>query len=354
MELDPNRDGRQPSMVDRLSSGLSKYSTSQDRSGHAEGGPGRNSMAQGMQPEADGRDANTPQPRYGVRQDLPPGATTTNYPFLSRPSHQASYDNRADEKASERGSDLSQPRPSSIQPTNVLETFRRMRDSRSVGPGQHHHGQAPGQSNAMDHQAPPGHRSPSLTRTGHPGSSALARTDSNMSNQEDGLHPGKSLLGHLMENKRGRLSPLPQAVQGAQARMRGPASEPGIKNEFARMFSGIGSGVGSAASTPVPMETNAPHSFPASPTMTEDRGHRIERVDLSEHVKLRTASRGGRRGRKPKEEDLKVEGESRDGPGLTRSSSGRGVKRNRHSYQAHSTTHAPQYVPTCSGADLES
>ncbi|KAI4195728.1 MAG: hypothetical protein LQ348_002414 [Seirophora lacunosa] len=53
-------------------------------------------------------------------------------------------------------------------------------------------------------------------------------------------------LSLLIENgRRGRVSPLPQAVQGAQGRNSGPASDPGIKNEFGRMFSGIGSGVGS-------------------------------------------------------------------------------------------------------------
>jgi len=52
-------------------------------------------------------------------------------------------------------------------------------------------------------------------------------------------------------NRKGRVSPLPQAVQGAQAQLPGPAGEPGIKSEFGRMFSGIGTGVGTISS-PVP------------------------------------------------------------------------------------------------------
>lgn len=57
-------------------------------------------------------------------------------------------------------------------------------------------------------------------------------------------------------NRKGRMSPLPQAVQGAQPQQPGPAGEPGIKSEFGRMFAGIGSGVGNmGASSPA---TSAP------------------------------------------------------------------------------------------------
>ncbi|PNS16751.1 hypothetical protein CAC42_4715 [Sphaceloma murrayae] len=47
-----------------------------------------------------------------------------------------------------------------------------------------------------------------------------------------------------LNRKGGRASPLPQAVQGAQPRLMGPGRDPSIKNEFGRMFSGLGSGVG--------------------------------------------------------------------------------------------------------------
>ncbi|PSK36115.1 hypothetical protein B9Z65_5930 [Elsinoe australis] len=52
-----------------------------------------------------------------------------------------------------------------------------------------------------------------------------------------------------LNRKGGRASPLPQAVQGAQPRLMGPGRDPSIKNEFGRMFSGLGSGVG-GSSTP--------------------------------------------------------------------------------------------------------
>lgn len=61
----------------------------------------------------------------------------------------------------------------------------------------------------------------------------------------------RSLLGISPElNRKGRNSPLPQAVQGAQPRHVGPGGDnPGIKMEFGRMFSGLGSGVGSNTPT---------------------------------------------------------------------------------------------------------
>lgn len=68
--------------------------------------------------------------------------------------------------------------------------------------------------------------------------------------ESDGLG-ARSLLNISPElNRRGRHSPLPQAVQGAQPRHVGPGGDnPGIKMEFGRMFSGLGSGVGSTTPT---------------------------------------------------------------------------------------------------------
>ncbi|KAI7357033.1 hypothetical protein KC354_g10198 [Hortaea werneckii] len=65
--------------------------------------------------------------------------------------------------------------------------------------------------------------------------------------ESDGSAGPKPLLAHSPDiGKKGRNSPLPQAVQGAQPRHVGPGGgNPGIKMEFGRMFSGIGSGVGS-------------------------------------------------------------------------------------------------------------
>jgi hypothetical protein len=64
----------------------------------------------------------------------------------------------------------------------------------------------------------------------------------------------------VLDNRKGRISPLPQAVQGVQLQQPGPAAEPGIKSEFGRMFSGIGSGV-SAIGVSSPITSNATGAF---------------------------------------------------------------------------------------------
>ena len=148
---------------------------------------------------------------------------------------------------------------------------------------------------------------------------------------------GRKLLSLLNDNKRGRVSPLPQAVQGAQAQLRGPASEPGIKNEFARIFPGIGSGVGSAVSTPVPPDNTHPPGLPSSPEVADDVDRRTpvgRRKELIDESKPRNSSRtNGRRPRKSKEDEIKKELDEASGTGLVRTSSTRGQKRARNNYQ---------------------
>lgn len=148
----------------------------------------------------------------------------------------------------------------------------------------------------------------------------------------------KSSLAMLMENNRrgGRFSPLPQAVQGAQGRTNGPASDPGIKNEFARMFSGIGSGVGSAG--PTGSGTSTPFA-PPSPTMShEQRSTPLNARSELSIAKPTTSSRGGKRSRKAR--DVGTKAESVDGEAGVSSATGpKAVKRSRtthhHSHLAH-------------------
>ncbi|EPE03034.1 histone deacetylation protein rxt3 [Ophiostoma piceae UAMH 11346] len=65
-------------------------------------------------------------------------------------------------------------------------------------------------------------------------------------------HPVHKLLAIQDINRRnGRISPLPQAVQGAQSQIHRPSGEPSIKNEFGRMYAGIGNGVGMALSSSI-------------------------------------------------------------------------------------------------------
>ena len=157
--------------------------------------------------------------------------------------------------------------------------------------------------------------------------------------REDSQHPPlRSSLALFVENNKrgGRVSPLPQAVQGAQRQSMTPASDPGIKNEFARMFSGIGSGVGSGMPRPVAVNSGPPSPFThRSPTKIWEAERPVPfggRSNLVELNKPQVASRGGRRSRKTKDEEIRSNGNSVDGLGA---SSTRGMKRGRHPPHHH-------------------
>lgn len=125
-------------------------------------------------------------------------------------------------------------------------------------------------------------------------------------------------------NRKGRMSPLPQAVQGAQPQQPGPAGEPGIKSEFGRMFAGIGSGVGNiGAPSPV---TSAP--------MGQQGGSFGKREEEDQAAE-------GAKSAKPKRKKLKEEADRPDDDGSGRGTpSGRGGKRakghHHHQYVAQS------------------
>jgi len=108
---------------------------------------------------------------------------------------------------------------------------------------------------------------------------------------------------------KGRISPLPQAVQGAQPQLPGPAGEPGIKSEFGRVFSGLGGGIGGlGVSNPV---TSGPPPAPFSnSTSRRDEGEQpVAHDSPADGAKMvREGSRGRRR--KLKEEDPREEDSS--------------------------------------------
>lgn len=81
----------------------------------------------------------------------------------------------------------------------------------------------------------------------------------------------RSLLSVQDNNRRGgRISPIPQAVQGVQVQQPGPAGEPGIKSEFGKVFHGIGSGVGATMSMPSPVAGSTAGGLPFSGPRRED------------------------------------------------------------------------------------
>lgn len=139
----------------------------------------------------------------------------------------------------------------------------------------------------------------------------------------------KSHIGFGLEASRrtGRASPLPQAVQGAQAQPLSIGKDPGIKSEFGRMFSGLGSGLGSSTpsrGSPMPQNGSFSHD-PESGDML-----RLQRVN----------SQQGRKPKRVKDEDI-FDGDSIDGRGTP--SGVRGAKRNKHTHPGHHHHHHPSH-----------
>ncbi len=95
-------------------------------------------------------------------------------------------------------------------------------------------------------------------------------------------------------NRKGRNSPFPQAVQGAQ----GPPGEPGIKSEFGKMFSGIGSGVGSIGGSGASGGTQTPYQG----GLRREDLEGVAAFDSPTEMMARQDSRGGRR-RKLQDDD---------------------------------------------------
>lgn len=150
-------------------------------------------------------------------------------------------------------------------------------------------------------------------------------TDDRRKGSDELMHH-RNLLGVGAE-KRGRASPLPQAVQGAS----GPGGESSIKNDLGRVFSGIGSGVG-GVTAPTAGSTN---STPIMSPFKRDSGTaRSTNGDVpNDEAKIsRPGSTTGRRSRKSREEEVQsVEGDMVD---LRTGLSGRG-RRGRHAHHHH-------------------
>lgn len=103
----------------------------------------------------------------------------------------------------------------------------------------------------------------------------------------------------LVNNDHGRRyergSPLPQAVQGAQSQPVGSGRDPGIKSEFGKMFSGLGSGVGS---TPQPVPPSHNGTSTPGPRSPLDEVRHSEVLNRRESNQNATGGRGGRKGRR--------------------------------------------------------
>lgn len=138
--------------------------------------------------------------------------------------------------------------------------------------------------------------------------SVSALQDQQSRKGSDELSQHRALLGLAAEGKKGgRYSPLPQAVQGAQAQSIGP--EMGIKSEHGRIFSGLGGGVATSSASPA----HGPAGLAASPFKRDDSGPRLLSEDNLMRMS-RSTSGFGKRARKVKDEDGKAASENDGSP----------------------------------------
>lgn len=181
------------------------------------------------------------------------------------------------------------------------------------------------QHGPLAHQIPMANLNRSVSTTG------IEQTSKGGDDVQSVQQPRHSLSLLIESGKRGRVSPLPQAVQGAQARTSGPASDPGIKNEFGRMFSGIGSGVGSSG----PMGSGTSTPFPASPKGNHEPERRTPFASRGELLDLTRPREGSRLGRRTLGRDEESRMESENGVGTP----GGRVVRKRHGHHHHLHNH---------------
>jgi len=139
----------------------------------------------------------------------------------------------------------------------------------------------------------------------------------------------RSYLGVHDINRKSNRSPLPQAVQGAQSEVNAPGNRPAIKNEFGRIFSGLGGGSG-AMGVPSPLSAGMQGvPFSTSGQLRKEDLEGLQDSPLENGQKIsRTASRNGRRRK------LKEEGGDDESSTGRHTPSGRG-KRSKHSHPPH-------------------
>lgn len=139
----------------------------------------------------------------------------------------------------------------------------------------------------------------------------------------DELSQHRAILSLANDSKRGRYSPVPQAVQGAQAQT--PVPDAAIKTEHGRVFSGLGGGLGTASNGP----TSTPQPLSASPFKQNDGSARLSEENL---MKMSRSTSGiSKRPRKALHDDQRAESDVGD---VKRTGPGKGKRsKYQHSYK---------------------
>ena len=131
--------------------------------------------------------------------------------------------------------------------------------------------------------------------TSQPFSNTSAPPDDRNRKGSDESSQHRAILGLAADAKRGRYSPLPQAVHGAQAQT--PTPDAGIKDEHGRVFSGLGSGIMSNSST----VAFGPPGLSASPFKRDEGVAKLSEDNL---MKISSSTSGvSKRPRKMKDEN---------------------------------------------------
>ncbi|RMZ89257.1 hypothetical protein DV736_g3516, partial [Chaetothyriales sp. CBS 134916] len=120
----------------------------------------------------------------------------------------------------------------------------------------------------------------------------------------DELSQHRAVLGLAHDSKRGRYSPVPQAVKGAQAQT--PVPDAGIKSEHGRVFAGLGGGLGSTSSAP---PTSVPVGLSASPFKLGE----ATRLSEENLMKISRSSSGISKRPRKYDQDIRPESEVGDG-----------------------------------------
>ncbi len=130
----------------------------------------------------------------------------------------------------------------------------------------------------------------------------------------------RAILGLAAESKRGRYSPVPQAVQGAQAQT--PVPDSGIKNEHGRVFAGLGGGLGTSNGT-----NSTRPGLAASPFKANEGAARLSEENL---MKISRSSSGIPKRARKYDDELRADSDIGAGR-----KTGRGAKRSKiaHSYR---------------------
>lgn len=175
-----------------------------------------------------------------------------------------------------------------------------------------------------------------MTLEEHQRMEVLQREQQQRKESDGSLH--RSLLGRISPelNRKGRNSPLPQAVQGAQPRHVGPGGDnPGIKMEFGRMFSGLGSGVGSTTPNAGQSVNGATTPSRLSPARHLEEGDLVRTaVSNIEDGKTSTRAKGAKRNGRRSRDEEKFDVEDRATPDVLR-----GSKRTKTTHAAHHHHH---------------